>query len=428
MTSCFLMKKETFAKVIIFAAAIVIAMPIYAQNHLNLPHKYKNPTGKEFPIMAWYSVPSGKATKERFKELRAAGFNLSMHPSEDEEALGKNLDLALGTGVKLMASHYKDFCGNPAPTVKKYRKHKALGGWFLKDEPQMPEFASLAEAARKVRAVDDSHILYLNLFPYVYDHSRPNVEIPCFGANSYEEYVQQFIDSVKLGMISYDMYPIITNGGKLHLKPEYYHNLEIISAKANKAGIPFWAFSLATSHNTNVDQYPVPTREHIRLQIFSDLAYGAQGIQYFTYWNPVNADFEYKNAPITNGKRTEVYDIISDINHEVQRLSWVFLGAKMHDVSHIGDSIAWRVKRLETLPKQFHEVSTQGSDIVVSQFTNGKRRFLMVVSADIVNRQVVTVKVDNGVKRILPDGTSANANDYNSHLLLSPGDYLLFEY
>ncbi len=422
------MKKETFTKAVVFAVAVAITMPVYAQDPLSIPHKYENPTGKEFPIMAWYSVPGGKATKERFQELRAAGFNLSMHPSEDEEALGKTLDLALGTGVKLMASHYKDFCGNPAPTVKKYRKHKALGGWFLKDEPQMQEFASLAEAARKVRAVDDSHILYLNLFPYVYDHSRPDVEIPCFGANSYDEYVQKFIDSVKLGMISYDFYPVITNGDWLHLKPEYYHSLEVISAKATKAGVPFWAFSLATCHNTNVDHYPVATREQIRLQIFSDLAYGAQGIQYFTYWNPFNADFEYSNAPITDGKRTEVYDIISDINHEVQRLSWVFLGAKMHDVSHTGDSIAWRVKRLGTLPPQFSEVSTTGSDIVVSQFTNGKRRFLMVLSADIVNRQKVTVKAADGVKRILPDGTSVKASLYNSSMWLSPGDYLLFEY
>ena len=49
-------------------------------------HAYRNPTGKEFPILAWYSVlGDGNITPERYKELRNAGFNISFSHFYDIE-------------------------------------------------------------------------------------------------------------------------------------------------------------------------------------------------------------------------------------------------------------------------------------------------------------------------------------------------------
>ena len=81
-----------------------------------------------------------------------------------------------------------------------------------------------------------------------------------------------------LQLLSFDHYPVVGDT----CRPEWYENLEIFSDEARKAGKPFWAFSLATSHGPN----PVPTPAMLRLQVYSDLAYVAQGIQYFTYWTP----------------------------------------------------------------------------------------------------------------------------------------------
>lgn len=423
MTKCDYIMKKT-----ILQLALVVACAASAQAvDLNVPHTYTNPTGSEFPIMAWYSVPGSDATPQRYKEMREAGFNLSFRGMDNADLLGKALDASKGTGVKIMASCNGMF-EHTAEVVNRFKNHESLGGWFLIDEPQVPQFKSLADYAKRIRTADDSHVLYLNLFPCPFSGANENKDVSAYGAKNYESYVRQFIDSVKLGLVSYDMYPVITNGGYLHLKPAYYHNLEVISAEAKRAGQPFWAFSLATPHHTWESEYPLPTREHVRLQIFSDLAYGAQGIQYFTYWNPGHADFEYDNAAITDGKRTEMYDMLSELNHEVQRLSWVFLGAKATDVSHTGDSIAWRTKKLTSLPAEFSEVSTSGSDIVVSQLVNGNNRFLMIVNADIVARQKVTVKASDSVERVLPSGKTVKANRYKPQLWLNPGDYLLFKY
>jgi len=34
--------------------------------------------------------------------------------------------------------------------------------------------------------------------------------------------------------------------------------------------------------------YPQPEMSHLRIQAYTNLAYGAQGLEYFTYQTPVN--------------------------------------------------------------------------------------------------------------------------------------------
>ena len=50
--------------------------------------------------------------------------------------------------------------------------------------------------------------------------------------------------------------------------------------RARRVGKPLWAFTLLTPHS---GAYAQPTIGGLRLQAFSDLAYGAQAIQHFTF-------------------------------------------------------------------------------------------------------------------------------------------------
>src|SRR5437868_3488260 len=81
-------------------------------------------------------------------------------------------------------------------------------------------------------------------------------------------------------------------------------------------------FALTVAHGP----YPIPTIEQLRVQVFSDLAYGAQGIQYFTYWTSKSDTWNFHEAPIdVSGKRTAVYDRVKQMNAEIRALSPVFL-------------------------------------------------------------------------------------------------------
>src|SRR5690606_19727717 len=132
---------------------------------------------------------------------------------------------------------------------------------------------------------------------------------------------------------------------------------------SKKSGLPFWAFALSVPHGP----YPVPTAGEIRLQMYSNLAYGAQALQYFTYWTPgINSSWDFHNAPIgLDGKRTEVYDRIKQINSEIQNLSGVFVNARLVSVAHTGARIPSGTRRIDKLPAPFKVLETGDNGAVV---------------------------------------------------------------
>ena len=69
---------------------------------LATPHVYTNPTGDEFPILAWYSLLGDQVTKERYEEMAEAGFNISFSHFGTIEQVEQALELSQGTGVKIL--------------------------------------------------------------------------------------------------------------------------------------------------------------------------------------------------------------------------------------------------------------------------------------------------------------------------------------
>jgi hypothetical protein len=121
---------------------------------------------------------------------------------------------------------------------------------------------------------------------------------------------------------SFDFYPVL----KDHRSKKWFENLEQFSDEAKKAGKPFWAFALTTNYD---DGHLTPqTLAALRLQVYSNLAYGAQGIQYFTYWSATSSNVpsigDQRGAPISaSGKRSVVYDRVKLMSREIKDLSGV---------------------------------------------------------------------------------------------------------
>ena len=380
---------------------------------------YKNPTGKEFPILAWYSIVGDEnLTPERYKELRNAGFNISFSHFGTAEDVAKGLKASRNTGVKLMVT-----CGElekqTEETVNRFKNDKMVAGWFLRDEPVASGFPELRAFRDRVYKADPNHIVYLNLLPSI-------VSPKDLGTKTYEEYVQRFVDEVNLSQISYDFYPVIQEGEKVILRPQFYDNLENVRRVGLRVGQPFWAFCLSTAH----DPYPIPTDTHLRIEAFSALAYGAQCIQYFTYWTPGTTVWNFHNAPIDDqGKRTHVYYMVKNLNREIQNLAWVFLGAKSLDVSHTGENIPEGTKRLATLPSKIHSVEADGQGVLVSHFANGRNHFLMILNRDIDQAQNVTIRMEKGLKRVLPTGKTVKvASGGVQTVNLAAGNYILYQW
>ena len=232
----------------------------------------------QFPILAWYSIPAGETTVERYKEMKEAGINHSLSFFSNADQMQKALDVAENAGVKMLVA-CPELKKEPEKTVKRFMNHPALAGYHLIDEPKISLFPELSEWAKKIQAVDNKHFCYVNLFPNFADSTQ-------LGTTNYKEYVQEYIRQIPVQFVSFDYYPVM----KDRLSKTWYENLELIATESKKADKPFWAFALTTNYDN--DHVTPQTIAAMRLQVYSNLAYGAQGIQYFTYWSATSV-----NAP-----------------------------------------------------------------------------------------------------------------------------------
>jgi DNA-binding Lrp family transcriptional regulator len=383
--------------------------------NLNAKAQHKTTADAQIPVLAWYGIIPEETTLSRYKEMREAGITHNFTGFHNADAMQKALDIALKAGVKIIVS-CPELEDEPEKTVKRFMKHPAVAGYFLRDEPSKADFKHLGEWARRIRAVDDKNFCYLNLLPNYASAEQ-------LGYNTYREYVKGFDQEVPLQLLSFDHYPVIGESGN-SIRENWYENLEIFAAEAVLAKKPFWAFALAVAH----DPYPIPTMAALRLQVYSNLAYGAQGIQYFTYWTPVSDTWNFHHGPITaDGKRTEVYDKIKDMSKEIKDLSHVFLGAKVQGVWHTGENIPTGTTRLTQLPDVVHELETTGTGAVVSLIENNKKKFLVIVNRDLTQKMKLRIKTNEQVNKILKNGAAVNASIYADEIFIEPGDVTIYQ-
>lgn len=378
-----------------------------AQDKLNL--------SAQMPIIAWYGIRANEATVERFKELKEAGFTINFSEYSTMEEVETALDAANKVGIQLIIA-CPELRKEPEKTVRRFMKHPAVAGYFLRDEPVVADFAALAAWAKRIQAVDNSKFCYLNLFP-----TGGEEHLKFLGVQNYREYVSRFNKEVPLPFLSFDHYPVL---GDNVLKAEWYENLEEFSDEAAKVGKDFWAFALATKHGP----YPIPTQASLRLQLYSDLVYGAQGLQYFTYWTPAGDSFyDYQHGPIgLDGKRTEIYDLVKEMNAEIKSITGIFLGAKILSVRHTGSVIPRGTKRLTNLPEKVKVLDTHGYGAIVSLIENGDKKYLTIVNRSLKDTMELTFYADPSVKRVLKDGSLVQADTYTATLMISPGDILIY--
>lgn len=397
--------------IILFLVNILCLGGIRAQETLT--------AGEEMPVLAWWSIPEEETTVERFKELKESGINISFSPYSDVEAVEKALDVAQVAGVKLLPS-CPELKAEPEKTVKRLMKHPALFGYHLVDEPDAGTFKELGEWVRRIQTVDKQHPCYINLLP----NWAPS---GAFGTGTYNEHVDLFIKEVPVPFLSFDHYPLTVGAdGRRQLGQSWYQNLETMAAASQKAGISFWAFALATAHAS----YPAPTVGEIKLQMYSNLAYGAQGLQYFTYWTPEQGrDQDFHQGPIgLDGKRTEVYDRIKSVNGEIQNYAGVFLGAKLVSVAHTGKQRPSGTKYIDKLPEPVKVLETSEEGAIVSVLEKGSRLFLVIVNRDFQNPMKLTIYTDDAVKKVLKDGTLVPANTYTPTTEVDPGDMVIYSW
>jgi hypothetical protein len=367
------------------------------------------------PILGWYSIPPEEASPARYLEMKEAGFDISFSFLGSPQDVQKSLDAAQKAGMKIVIS-CPELKTETEKIVKQFMNHPALAGYFLRDEPAVDAFTDLGNWAKRVNAVDPKHFCYVNLFP--------NYATPLqLGTADYREYVNKFAKEVPLHFLSFDSYPLTSAEG---VYEKWHQNLEIFSDEAKKVDKNFWGFAQSILFD---NKHEDPSLATMRVQMFTNLAYGAQGLQYFTYWTPVSPTEDFRGGPITlEGKRSTVYDNIKTLNQEIKSLSRVFYGAKVKSLQYFGNTIPVGTKRMSVLPAPIKVFATEGKTALVSLMENGGKHFIVIVNTDYRNKMSLTLSGDSSLKRVLKDGTMVPANAYDSTIDVEAGDVVIFNY
>lgn len=365
----------------------------------------------EMPIIAYMGVPNDQTSHQHFKDFSDCGFNVSLYGYASLRQLIEACNIAQQHGVRILG-HCPETHDTPEQAAAALKNNKGFYGYVLQDEPSAAEIRERQKEITRLRSVDDTHCFYINLHPYYADWTLQHTK-----TRTYEEYLDAAV-STSCRQLSFDYYPVTQDG----LRDGWYSNLEAIRAKSIKAGIPFWGFVLSVPHAI----YPQPTIASLRLQVYSNLAYGAQAIQYFTYWTPQpDKDNDYHNGPVDQqGKKTKTYDLVKKMNTELKTVSQLFHGADVHSVRHLG-TIAKGTKRQTRMPVNLRSLKISSREgAIISQFEKNGHQYLAVVNKDYLHEMTVSLKLRNDQPRHITKTLTEEAVQQN--YTLPPGDILLF--
>lgn len=355
----------------------------------------------KFPIIAWTGI-TAEESDYKLELMRDCGINVYLGWYDTLDEVMRVLDNAQKAGVKCILRCDAIF-SDTGNVVTRMKDHPALFAYHIEDEPETSEIDMLAEAVKKIQKYDSTHPCYINLYPN-------------WAWGKIDDYIQKvnaFLTKVPQRFLSFDHYPIQEIDGVSSLRPEWYKNLEDIRRMGRAKKIPTWAFALSLAHYLEDVTYPVPTLEELRVQMFSNLAYGIQGFQYFTFHGI------YRNV------KTQVYDRAKKVNEELQALAKIFLGAEVTDVWHTGVEIPYGTKALTEMPAGISSLKTSDKGAVVSQVVKDGNRYIAIVNKDY--KSSMDLEIEFSSKATLYDNMGYKTAAVSGKTTVSPGNIVIYQ-
>lgn len=389
---------------------------------------------KKIALVATTPIPDNcKPNKELFKQVRECGFDIAFGYVGGESSMDAMIEASNGTGIKLMPASSilrSDKCG---AFVSKYKGNPSIVGWDFVDEPKYENLDKLRKYYQVIKNCNPNFLIYISLI------GVPNKS--CIGPNtSYAEYLDDIEKIFNPDVWAYDLYPIYEKNRKLHVKYEdFYRDLELFSQKSKETGQPFWSYcqSMAVKF-ANGASMPAATVPYLRFEAFSALAYGAQGLVYWTYGQRLNQKNEtYLSALVDlDGNKTPAWYAAQQVNNEINALNFVFYKSELVDCRHTGDAIYGDAKRLTGAMGPLNRITTGSSGVIVSHLITGGKNYLVIVSRDPFGAQTVRLnfRSDCDVAEIRPivgekgNDVSREKVSGNVRKRLDAGGYAIYQW
>lgn len=296
-------------------------MPLLSQKtaleSLTLPPVVRRPWRfRKFPIIAWWGPP-GTAKPDDFRAYRDAGFNL--YAANPDTGYEQAMEKAAHAGLSIMPYRQPQGFELP-PHPADYSRHRdRIVGWITNDEPSGDAGVTAAiTAVNTLMREDPTRWALFNMLP------------PGAQQNPSTEPVISAAVRGGLPVLSYDSYVIHNDG--TDATEAHFRNLNQFRKASLRYDVPFWMFALSIQHFS----YRRPSESDLRWQQYTNLAYGAKGIWYFTYWGPTDWPDWDKIAIVDprNGAPTDNYGYIQTLNRQIAAMGDLLLGLFCREVMH----------------------------------------------------------------------------------------------
>ena len=418
-----------FFKISLFLLFVNLVLQVHAQispfvGGSNFP--YLHPTPGKISIMAMSPVTTGiTPTRELYQNISDCGFNLVTQQGnldfyKQQFNLIGDLDLKFIISNNLLGREGEDWFTN------NLKDSPYVAGWLLIDEPKFEILNEVNSRYQRLLSLDSDKLVLVNLVGMISQPFTGNYK----NLQGYYNYIQKLL---KPGVWSYDYYPILIKDGKLIIEYDtFYSDFEIFRNMAQKTRRPFWAFCESMEYTTKWYSRPAANEAYLRFEAFSALAYGAQGIVYWTYgMRPSNDTEKYISALVeVKGNKTQAWFAAQKVNREIIKFNDIFYNCTVVNVRHTGAKLYKNTKRLSGSFGPFSMVRTEDSGVLISDIRSKGKNYIVIVSHDVQEPQKITLELSANGK--IKDLTSKTLKEYSGiqdiSFILDKGGVLIFEY
>ena len=381
-------------------------------------------TPGKITICASTPIPDGvTASTQSYIDLIDCGFNSGMAQGS-VDYFKQQFNLIGNLDFKYLIQSTDLFTDKRSIYIKEFQNDRHFGGWKFKDEPTFSSLDELQSQYRTMVKADPHNLVYLNFVGVVDKTFTGNL-------TNFYDYLELLQNKFAPEVWSYDYYPILSKNGKLIIEyDQFYSDLEDFSAISKKTGKPFWAYCESMAYKASSYSRPAATEAYLRWEAFSALAYGAQGIVYWTYGlrnsNPVE---NYTSALVDlKGKKSKAWYAAKKVNSDIKRFNDFFYHCNVKEVRHTGDRIYKGTKKLSGQFGPFNMVRSQEAGVMVSIIENNGKEYIVIVSRDVLKKQKISLELKPNTA--ITDLTPSTPKTYNwrkdVNLTLDKGGYVIF--
>ncbi len=255
------------------------------------------------------------------------------------------------------------------PVINQFKSDSTVAGYFIVDEPHAQNFANLAKTVDYIRQKDPTRLSFINLYP-------GKATEPAHGAATYNAYIEDFLDTVKPEILSYDRYIFF----KDHDGGSYFSNLSTIRKWALRYDIPFCNIIQAIGTDCCNLNWRTPTEAEHRWLVYSSLAYGAKGIIWF-HWD---GSWGVTGSP----DRDRIFASIKKLNTEIKSIGPEMIKLTSQRVYHTKGNGPTSLPANDPLIRSV----SPDANLVLGIFKNaGGKDFLMVMNKDYTRQTAASI-------------------------------------